>query len=170
MTVRLSETRETSGATTRLVLRFVRDRRGDAAVRRVLQHAGLSAPLEELEQESTWISYAQRIRLFAAAVEVVDEPDVMFQIGASGLRQSANPALMLMLRALGSPRHVTPGCGRTAWFPGRRRSSRRCSTTRAPSSSILRRRIPPCDACSPTRALARSPSPRCSPTVGSWAW
>jgi diguanylate cyclase (GGDEF)-like protein len=99
--------RETSGVTTRLVLGFVRDHADDAAVARVVARAAITIPLAELERDATWISYDARIRLFQAAVdELTDVPDVMFQIGGSGLAQTMNAPVVTMLRALGSPRDV----------------------------------------------------------------
>ena len=48
--------RETSSATTRLVLAYVRDRAGDAAVARVLELADVPHTLSELEDPSRWVS------------------------------------------------------------------------------------------------------------------
>ena len=60
--------RETSSATTRLVLGFVRESKGDAGVAQVLARAALPETLEQLESESHWVSYDARIALFQAAV------------------------------------------------------------------------------------------------------
>jgi diguanylate cyclase (GGDEF)-like protein len=96
--------RETSGAVVRVVLSYVRERGGEEAVRAVLERARLSG--EGAHDDSTWISYAARIRLYEATVDVLGEPDAMLQIGAASLRRSPNPAIVLLLRALGSPREV----------------------------------------------------------------
>ena len=75
--------RETSSATTRLVLAYVRERAGDDAVARVLEFADVPHTLAELEDPSRWVSYDTRIRLFAAVVEVLDDPRAMFPVGAA---------------------------------------------------------------------------------------
>jgi diguanylate cyclase (GGDEF)-like protein len=97
---------ETSGATTGLIVRYVRQHGGDAAVQSLLQRADVSHPLAELEDESRWVSYRTRVRLFEAAVEVLGDPRGPFAMGASSLRSGLNPSLVLLLRALGSPRQV----------------------------------------------------------------
>ena len=99
--------RETSGATNRLVVAYVRERAGDAGVDDLLRRSGLDRTLAELEDEAVWTSYEERLRLFAAAAAVLGDPDdTMFQIGASSLRNSMTPSIVLLLRALGSPRQV----------------------------------------------------------------
>lgn len=100
------EMRETSSATTKLILGYVRGQAGDSAVREVLQRAGLSTDLTKLESNSHWVSYEARIRLMAAAADVLSDSDAMFKVGASALRQSISPSLVLLLRALGSPSQV----------------------------------------------------------------
>lgn len=98
--------RETSSATTRLVLGFVRDAKGDVGVAQVLERAALPETLDVLESDSHWVSYDARIALFQAAVEVLGDRRAMFDIGASVMRQSVSPSLVLLLRALGSPAQV----------------------------------------------------------------
>lgn len=100
------ELRETSGATTRLLIGYVRTRGGDDAVAEVLRRSGVQRTAEELEDETSWSSYDERIRLFTAAVEVVSEPNMMFEVGASAVEQNLNPSLILLFQALGSPRQV----------------------------------------------------------------
>ena len=95
--------RETSSATTRLLLAYVRDQGGEGAVREVLARAEVPYPLDVLEQASLWVSYDARIRLFEAAVQVLDQPDAMFRVGAESLRTGLNPGVVLLLRGLGSP-------------------------------------------------------------------
>jgi hypothetical protein len=63
-------------------------------------------PLAELEDEARWVSYDTRVRLFEAAVEVLGDPRAPYAMGASALRSGLNPSLVLLLRALGSPRQV----------------------------------------------------------------
>ncbi|MGY1705159.1 diguanylate cyclase domain-containing protein [Geodermatophilus sp. SYSU D00697] len=100
------EPRETSGATTGLVLGYVRRQAGDAAVSEVLRRAGVSTPAEQLTSPSHWTSYETRIRLFAAATEVLGDPATMFRVGREALAHGLNPALVLLIRAMGSPGQV----------------------------------------------------------------
>ena len=106
MTALPVEARETSGATTGGLLRFVRARGGDDAVTAVLERAALPWTAEDLEDQSRWWSYDTRIRLFAAATEVFDDPRTMFEVGASALQSGLNHSMVLLLRAMGSPRQV----------------------------------------------------------------
>jgi diguanylate cyclase (GGDEF)-like protein len=98
--------RETSSATTRLVLAYVRDRAGNAAVARVLELADVPQTLAELEDPSSWVSYDARCRLFAAVVEVLDDPRAMFQVGTTLVTSTISPSLLLLVRALGSAAQV----------------------------------------------------------------
>jgi hypothetical protein len=98
--------RETSSATTRLVLAYVRERAGDAAVERVLEVADVPHTLAELEDPSSWVSYEVRIRIFAAVVEVLDDPLAMHRVGATLVSSSIAPSLLLLVRALGSAAQV----------------------------------------------------------------
>jgi diguanylate cyclase (GGDEF)-like protein len=98
--------RETSGVTTRLVIQYVREQGGDSAVAKVLRRADLGRTLAELENESSWISYDDKVKLFVATAAVLPAQDTMFRIGAAGLRHSINHSLVLLLRTLGSPRQV----------------------------------------------------------------
>ncbi len=101
-----AEARETSGATTGGLLRYVRARAGDAAVADVIARAGLPWTAEDLDDQSRWWSYDTRIRLFAAATEVLDDPDTMYKVGAAGLQSGLTNSIVILLRALGSPRQV----------------------------------------------------------------
>ncbi|WP_409328433.1 diguanylate cyclase domain-containing protein [Trujillonella humicola] len=100
------EPRETSGATTALVLAYVREHGGDAAVDAVLRRAGIALSAEELSRPSRWTSYDTRIRLFTAATEVLGDPETMFRVGAESLSGGMSPAVVLLVRALGSPQQV----------------------------------------------------------------
>ncbi|WP_106281086.1 diguanylate cyclase domain-containing protein [Geodermatophilus tzadiensis] len=101
-----AEARETSGATTGLVLTFVRQELGEDAVQEVLRRAQVPFTAEELTQPSTWTSYDTRIRLFTAATEVLGDPTAMFRMGAESLRTGMAPAVVVLVRAMGSPRQV----------------------------------------------------------------
>jgi diguanylate cyclase (GGDEF)-like protein len=98
--------RETSGATTTLLLTYVRERGGQEAVDEVLRRADVPDSAEELLHAAHWSSYETRIRLFAAATEVLGDPATMFNVGAEALASGMNPAIVLLVRALGSPRQV----------------------------------------------------------------
>jgi diguanylate cyclase (GGDEF)-like protein len=100
------EARETSGATTGGLLRYVRARGGDEAVAEVLRRAGLPYTADELDDPSRWWSYETRIRLFAAATDVLGDPKTMYQVGASALQSGIAHSLVLLLRAMGTPRQV----------------------------------------------------------------
>jgi diguanylate cyclase (GGDEF)-like protein len=100
------ERRETSGATTALVLAFVRERGGDAAVDEVLRRAGIPTGADELSRPDHWIGYDTRVRLFTAATEVLGDPSTMFRVGREALAHGMNPGLVLLVRAIGSPRQV----------------------------------------------------------------
>ena len=101
-----AEARETSGATTGLVLGFVRQQAGEAAVEETLRRAGVPVSARELSLPSHWVSYDTRIRLFAAATEVLDDPATMFRVGREALANGMPPGLVLLIRAIGSPRQV----------------------------------------------------------------
>src|SRR4051812_21015772 len=81
MTRAVGEARETSGATTGGLLRYVRSVAGDDAVARVLERAGVPYTAEQLEDQAIWWSYETRIRLFEAATEVVGDPRLMYEVG-----------------------------------------------------------------------------------------
>ena len=98
--------RETSGATTGGLLRYVRRVGGDAAVTEVLRRAGVTATAAELDDQSRWWSYETRIALFRAATEVLDDPRTMFHVGAAALETGLVHSLVILLRAMGSPRQV----------------------------------------------------------------
>jgi diguanylate cyclase (GGDEF)-like protein len=106
MTGLLGEARETSGATTGGLLRYVRASAGEAAVDQVLERAGVPFTADQLEDQSLWWSYETRVRLFEAASEVLDDPQLMFKVGASALQSGLAHSLVLLLRAMGTPRQV----------------------------------------------------------------
>jgi diguanylate cyclase (GGDEF)-like protein len=106
MTGLLHEARETSGATTGGVLRYVRNTAGADAVERVLECSGLPFTAAQLEDQSLWWSYDTRIRLFAAATEALDDPDLMFKVGAYALESGLAHSIVILLRAIGTPRQV----------------------------------------------------------------
>lgn len=106
--------RETSGVTTRLIVRYVRERGGDEAVARVLERAGSRRTAAELEDESAWTSYAEKIALFRAAAEVFDDADVARRIGETVIKERVGLGVKVLLRSLGSPNQVLREVSRTA--------------------------------------------------------
>ena len=106
MTGTLGEARETSGATTGGLLRYVRSVAGEDAVAQVLARAGLRYSAEQLEDQALWWSYETRIRLFEAATEVVGDPRLMFRVGAAALQSGLAHGIVILLRAMGTPRQV----------------------------------------------------------------
>ena len=100
------EARETSGATTGGLLRYVRAQAGDDAVAAVLARADVPWSADDLDDQSRWWSYDTRIRLFAAATEVLDDPDTMYKVGSAALQSGLAHSIVLLLRAMGSPRQV----------------------------------------------------------------
>jgi diguanylate cyclase (GGDEF)-like protein len=100
------EARETSGATTGLVLEFVRQQAGEPAVAEMLRRAGVPFAAADLARPSHWVGYDTRIRLFQAATDVLGDPATMFRVGREALSHGLPPALVLLIRAIGSPRQV----------------------------------------------------------------
>ena len=100
------EERDSSNLTMALIIGYVREHGGDAAVQRLLASAGETRTIDELLDEGRWSSYGQKIRLFEAAIEVLGDPDTPRLVGATVLEQQTGTALRLMLRALGSPASV----------------------------------------------------------------
>ncbi|MCU1431755.1 MAG: diguanylate cyclase with sensor, partial [Actinotalea sp.] len=103
---RHQEPRETSGATTTLLLRHVRAAGGESAVHAVVARADVAQSPAELEDAAAWVGYDTRIRLFEAATEVLGDPDLLFAVGAGALVHGPEEFLPLALRALGTPREV----------------------------------------------------------------
>ncbi|RBY81660.1 GGDEF domain-containing protein [Geodermatophilus sp. TF02-6] len=101
-----AEPRETSGATTGLVVGYVRKHGGEPAVEEVLRRAGVPWTAEELSQPSHWTSYDTRIRLFRAATDVLGDPATMFRVGREALTHGMHAGQVLLIRVMGSPRQV----------------------------------------------------------------
>jgi diguanylate cyclase (GGDEF)-like protein len=100
------DARETSGATTCLVARYVREHAGENGLRRVHAASRIDAPLEALEDESRWFTYEQKIALFEAAAAELGDADVTRHMGESALLLRIGTGVRVVLRTLGSPRVV----------------------------------------------------------------
>ncbi|MGZ4796576.1 MAG: diguanylate cyclase [Acidimicrobiia bacterium] len=98
--------RETAGTTIRLIVHYVRHHAGDDGVTRLLELAGETRPLADLEDERHWSTYEQKIALMEAAAVVLDDPDVTLHIGEAALDEQVGSGIRLLLRHLGSPRVV----------------------------------------------------------------
>jgi diguanylate cyclase (GGDEF)-like protein len=98
--------RETSGATSCLIVRYVRAHGGDEAVARVVARARAPYSIAELEDERHWISYEDKLALFEAASEILGDPHVSRHMGEAALEHRVGAGLRLLLRTLGSPRLV----------------------------------------------------------------
>ncbi len=106
--------RETSGATTRLILTYVRREAGDEAVDRLIVLSGVDATMAELEDARRWWSYEDKVALFEAAAVVLGQPDVAHRIGASALSANVLPALIPLLRAFGGPSQLLRNVARAS--------------------------------------------------------
>src|SRR4051794_12844739 len=95
------EPRETSGATTALVMSYVRERGGEAAVAETLRRAAVPFTADELARPDHWVGYDTRVRLFAAATEVLDDPETMWRGGRGGPANRPRPPPLLLLPAVG---------------------------------------------------------------------
>jgi diguanylate cyclase (GGDEF)-like protein len=102
----VDEARETSGAVTSSLLRYVRAQGGEDAVTEVLRRAEVWHDGAELEDPSRWWGYGTRRRLYAAATEVLDDPETLFKVGCAAVANGLAPSLVLVVRAVGSPRQV----------------------------------------------------------------
>jgi len=106
------ETRETAGVTMRLIVDHVRRTCGEDGVRRLLEEAGETRPLEVLEDEGVWSSYDAKVRLFEAAAHVTGQPDVARRIGEGALASSVGGSVKLLIGMVGSPAQVVRGISR----------------------------------------------------------
>jgi diguanylate cyclase (GGDEF)-like protein len=102
----VEQERDSSNLTMALIIGYVRERGGDAAVDQLLEVAGETRPMSELLDEGRWSSYGQKLRLFDAAISVLGDPDTPKLVGETVLEQQTGTAIRLMLRALGSPASV----------------------------------------------------------------
>lgn len=110
--VALSEPREVSGLTTRLVLSFVEREGGREAVLELLRRCGLEGRESELRDENRWFPDRTRVAMFEAAADVLGDPGVAHRIGAAALDLNVGQPLRLSLRALGSPKLIYSNVGR----------------------------------------------------------
>jgi diguanylate cyclase (GGDEF)-like protein len=79
---------------------------GDEAVSRVLETAGCPHSAAYLHDPTNWVSYDEAIALFAAAVEVTEDPRIARSAGEDTVRQHAGTAVATVLRSMGSPEEI----------------------------------------------------------------
>lgn len=109
-----SQARETSGLTTRLIVRTVRRWAGEEGVTRMLALAGETRPVSLLEDEAVWSSYQAKVALFAAAAAVTGDPLIARRIGAEVLEEQVGGPVRLVLYALGTPQQLFRSLARAA--------------------------------------------------------
>jgi diguanylate cyclase (GGDEF)-like protein len=95
-----------NGITSRLVLLYVERTVGAFAVDDVVERAGLAGRKEQLLDENYWFSYDEKIALFEAAAEVLEDENFMRRVGEFAMDMNVGQGLKMALRALGSPRLV----------------------------------------------------------------
>lgn len=95
--------RHISGSITGGVVKYVRRLHGDEGVQRLLELAGETRSIAEIEDTTSWSSYHQALALYSAAVEVTGDPEVSRRIGEDALSQYAGTEVAALLRSLGSP-------------------------------------------------------------------
>jgi signal transduction histidine kinase len=108
------KSRDTSGLTTALTVRYVRSIEGDEGVRDLLIKAGETRSPEVLEDERSWSTYQEKIALFEAAAEVLGDEKVAQHIGETVLEHRVGLPLKLLLRTLGSPSQVLRNVAKAA--------------------------------------------------------
>lgn len=105
-------THASSGQTSRLILTYVEREAGRLGVEAVLAGAGMTDREADLLDENSWFSFDEKLALFAAAAEVLDDPRAAEHIGAAAMELSIGLSLKRALRALGSPSFVLRNVGR----------------------------------------------------------
>ncbi len=108
----MEQPRETAGTTMRLIVDYVRRAEGPDGVRRMLSLAGERRPLEVLEDERVWSSYAAKVALMEAAAKVTGQPDVARRIGEGALDTQVGASLKLLIGLVGSPAQLIRGIAR----------------------------------------------------------
>jgi len=92
-----------SGLTSRLILSYVEREGGREAVHRVLRATGMADREAEMRDENSWFSFDQKIALWTATCDELDDPLAALHGGRAALELSVAEGLKRALRALGSP-------------------------------------------------------------------
>ena len=85
------------------LLAVVHQAGGDASVSQVLAQAGEERSASDLRRPDGWSSYEQGLALFAAAADVLSDPDIGRKAGMEVFRQYAGTEVLALLRSIGSP-------------------------------------------------------------------
>ena len=91
---------------TSTLLKRVRANLGEDGVRQVIWSSGVNHSSDHLEQVDNWISYADIVSLFEAAVRVTGDEQIGWRVGQDAVRQHAGTAVATLLRSLGSPERI----------------------------------------------------------------
>jgi diguanylate cyclase (GGDEF)-like protein len=97
--------RELSNSLIGAVLAYVRQA-GGPSVEEVLEEAGDSRPLTELEDASNWSSYEQTRRIFAAAARLYDDQGIGRSVGEGLFSRYSSSQVVELLRSMESPGEV----------------------------------------------------------------
>jgi len=85
------------------LLAVVHQAGGDPSVSQVLAQAGEERSAADLRRPDGWSSYEQGLALFAAAADVLSDPDIGRKAGMEVFRQYAGTEVLALLRSIGSP-------------------------------------------------------------------
>jgi diguanylate cyclase (GGDEF)-like protein len=99
---------------TSVLIRMVRSRKGEAAVREMLELAGSHREIVFLENTDNWVTLDEAIALLEAGIAVTGEPELPKLVGADAVRQHAGTQVATLLRSLGSVEAVLAGITSTA--------------------------------------------------------
>ena len=97
---------QTSGLTSRLILAYAERAGGSVKVDEILARCDMGERREDLRDGSLWFGFDTKVELFAAAAEVLDDPQVARHIGGAAVELNVLTLLSLALRAVGSPQLV----------------------------------------------------------------
>jgi hypothetical protein len=97
-------TQEVSCKIIRTVLDFARHKRGEQAVERIVEVAGL--PYDVLHDENAWIDHEVEKRIFRELDDILEMKRAAFHCGEHGMRAGSFGALEVLVRALLRPRNV----------------------------------------------------------------
>ncbi len=91
---------------TSVLLRLVRERRGEAGVAALLGGSATVHDAAYLENLENWISLDEACALLAAGAQITGEDSFARQVGAETLHQHAGTQVATMMRSLGSPEAI----------------------------------------------------------------
>lgn len=103
------EEREICCTMTSVLVRLVRSRGGEAAVRAVLVESGTGHDPAFLENTDNWVSLAEAVALLEAGIRVTGDSEFARGVGADAVRQHSGTQVATLLRSLGSPEAVLNG-------------------------------------------------------------